>query len=69
MTRNQEDIMWDIHTEVTQSNLWDEFNTQLKKMESQEKHRFKNVCERWEYALYRIQGGEPIPRKELNGKY
>jgi hypothetical protein len=59
MTSNQEDILMDIHTEVTQSNLWEEFNAQLKKMQSQEKHRWKDVCERWEYALYRIKGGEP----------
>lgn len=59
MTSNQEDTLMSIHTEVTQSNLWEEFNAQLKKMQSQEKHKWKDVCERWEYALYRIKGGEP----------
>ena len=58
MTSNQEDTLMSIHTEVTQSNLWEEFNAQLKKMQSQEKHKWKDVCERWEYALYRIKGGK-----------
>lgn len=58
MTSNQEDTLVDIHTEVTQSNLWEEFNAQLKKMSTQPKHKFKDVCEKWEYALYRVKGGE-----------
>ena len=51
----QEDIMYEIHTEVTESGLWDKFNAQLKKMDSQEKHRWKTPSERWEYALNRIK--------------
>ena len=31
MTKQQEDTMYEIHTELTQSGLWDKFNAQLKK--------------------------------------
>ena len=55
MTRQTEDTMYEIYTEVTESKLWDKFNTQLKKMDKQEKHKWKSSVERWEYALKRIK--------------
>ena len=55
MTRQTEDTMYEIYTELTESKLWDKFNKQLKKMSTQEKHKYKDVCERWEYALKRIK--------------
>ena len=55
MTRQQEDTMFEIHTEVTKSGLWVEFNKQLKKMSSQEKHKYKDLCEKWEYAFNKIK--------------
>ena len=60
MSRQTEDTMYEIHTELTESKLWPKFNKQLKKMSTQEKHKYKDVCEKWEYALKRI--------KEDNGK-
>ena len=54
MTSNQEYLLNEIHTEVTQSNLWPVFNAQLKKMDGQSKCKYLSVCERWEYALYRV---------------
>ena len=55
MTRQTEDTMYANHAELTESKLWDKFNAQLKKMDKQEKHKYKEVCERWEYALRRIK--------------
>ena len=55
MTSNQEDTMYEIHTALTESKLWGKFNTQLKKMNTQEKHKWKSSVERWEYALKRIK--------------
>ena len=55
MTKQTEDRMYAIHTELTQSGLWDKFNKQIKKMDTQKKHMWKTVCERWEYALKRIK--------------
>ena len=52
--------MYEIHTEITQSGLKEKFDKQLKKTSKQSKHKWKTVCEKWEYALKRI--------KEDNGK-
>ena len=50
-----EDTMWFIHEEVEKKGLRRKFNKQLKKMETQEKHKHKEVCEMWEYAIKKIQ--------------
>ena len=55
MSSQTEDTLYAIHTEVTQSRLKSEFDKQLKKMSKQSKHKWKTVCERWEYALKRIK--------------
>ena len=55
MTSQDEYILNEIHTEVTQSKLWPKFNAQLKKMSTQPKHKWKSPAERWEYALNRIK--------------
>lgn len=59
MSLKQEDIMYEIYDEVHKKGLKEEFDKQIKKMQSQDKHRFKTVFEKWEYALYRIKGGPP----------
>jgi hypothetical protein len=59
MTSNQEYVMMDIYNKVhSDKKLLTKWNKQIKKMNSQDKHKYKNVCEQWEYALYRIQGGK-----------
>ena len=55
MTSQTEDIMYEIHTALTESKLWDAFNTQIKKMSSQSKHKYKTSSERWEYAYNKIK--------------
>ena len=55
MSKQTEDTMYAIHTEVTQSGLKSKFDRQLKKMSKQPKHKWKTVCEKWEYALQRIK--------------
>tara|TARA_R110001606_G_C14968748_1_gene602863 strand:+ start:216 stop:386 length:171 start_codon:yes stop_codon:yes gene_type:complete len=55
MSSQQEDTMFEIHTEVIQSNLKKIFDKQLKKMLTQDKHKWKTICEKWEYALKRIK--------------
>ena len=55
MTKQTEDILHEIHTELTESKLWNKFNKQIKKMDSQEKHKWKTPVEKWEYALKRIK--------------
>ena len=55
MTKNEEDLLYSIHEEIEKNNLRKKFDKQIKKMESQEKHNHKRVCETWEYALKRIK--------------
>ena len=55
MTSQTEDTLNEIHTELTQSGLWDKFNKQMKKMSTQPKHKWKTICEKWEYALRKIK--------------
>ena len=55
MSANQEDTMYRIYNEIKLKRLRRKFDKQLKKMKTQEKHKYKEVCELWEYALKRIQ--------------
>jgi len=61
MSRQIEDTMYEIHTALTESKLWDVFNEQLKKMRVQDKHKYKTASERWEYAFKKIKknNGQP----------
>jgi hypothetical protein len=53
----QEDQLIEIYHIIEEEGLRSQFDAQCKKMKGQKKHKFKNVCEKWEYALYRIKGG------------
>ena len=55
MTSQTEDIMYEIHTALTESKLWDAFNTQIKKMQTQDKHKWKTPVEKWEYAYDKVR--------------
>ena len=55
MSKQTEDTMYAIHTELTESKLWGKFNAQLKKMSTQPKHKWKSSVEKWEYALKRVK--------------
>jgi hypothetical protein len=57
-----EDKLYEVFEEVQKLGIKAEFDEQLKKMQSQEKHKHKRIYEKWEYALYRIQGGKPKER-------
>jgi hypothetical protein len=59
---HSEDVLVEVYHEVEKSGMRVEFDNQLNKMLSQDKHRFKNVGERWEYALYRIKGGKILDK-------
>jgi len=55
VSKQTEDTIYEIYQEVTQNGLQEKFDIQLKKMHSQDKHKWKTVCEKWEYALKRIK--------------
>ena len=49
-----EDEFYTIYKDVEEKHLKDEFDTQLLKMKYQDKHKFKNVKEKWGYAYLKI---------------
>lgn len=55
MTKNQEDTMYEIHTQLEKLKLNSKFDKQLKKMATQEKHKWKDLCEKWEYAFNKVK--------------
>jgi plasmid replication initiation protein len=59
---HSEDVLVEVYHEVENSGMRVEFDNQLNKMLRQDKHRFKNAAERWEYALYRIKGGKTLDK-------
>ena len=52
-----EDTLWFIYEEVEKKGLRRKFDKQVKKMETQEKHKYKEVHEVWEYALKQVKNG------------
>ncbi len=59
-----DDLFYEIYDEVNSSNLSEEFNIQISKMKFQDKHRYKSIKEKCEYALNKIK--EDIQKKPLN---
>ena len=55
MSKQTEDIMYAIYTEVEQKGLRKKFDKQLKKMQKQSQWKWKTICEKQEYALNQIK--------------
>tara|TARA_R110001592_G_scaffold24896_2_gene95314 strand:+ start:2747 stop:2932 length:186 start_codon:yes stop_codon:yes gene_type:complete len=55
---NSEDRLYDVYYEVENKGLKPLFDKQLENMKYQNKHRYKEIADKWEYALYRIKGGK-----------
>lgn len=51
-----EDSFFEIHNEVESLNLKEQFDKQLSKMRTQDKHKYKSTKEMWEYAAERVKG-------------
>ena len=49
-----EDLWYEIHESIEREGLQKEFEAQLKKMNAQDKHRYKESRDRWEYAYSRV---------------
>lgn len=60
MTKQSEDTMYEIHTKLEELKLRPAFDRQLRKMERQDKHKWKNMCERWEYAFQKISSADSL---------
>ena len=52
-----EDFWWDTHNELVKLGLQKKFDKQIKKMKTQDKHRYKDTREQWAYALDKVKNG------------
>ena len=55
MSKQVEDTMYRIYKEVEEKKLRRKFDKQLKKMETQEHHKYKDARQVWEYALNKVK--------------
>ena len=49
-----EDFWYDIHDSIEKHGLKKEFDQQLNKMSTQDKHQYKDSRERWDYAHKKV---------------
>jgi len=50
-----EDFWWDTHKEIKELGLQKQFDKQINKMKTQEKHKYKDTRDQWAYALKKIK--------------
>ena len=50
-----EDFWWEAHAEIEKLGLRKQFDKQIKKMETQEEHQYKDTKQIWEYALNKLK--------------
>ena len=55
MSSQSEDTMYRIYMEVEKKGLRRKFDKQIRKMETQEKHKYKDPKQVWEYALNKVK--------------
>ena len=60
-----EDLWYEISEDITNKGLKKEFDAHLKKMRSQDKHKHKEVRDRWSYAHNKVIH---LSEKELSNK-
>ena len=60
-----EDLWYEIHDDINKKGLNEEFDAQLKKMRSQDKHKHKEVRDRWSYAHSKVVS---LSNKKLSNK-
>ncbi len=49
-----EDFWYDIAESIQKQDLKREFDAQLKKMNHQDKHRYKDTRDKWQYAYNKV---------------
>tara|TARA_Y100001973_G_C5192356_1_gene331811 strand:+ start:1823 stop:2032 length:210 start_codon:yes stop_codon:yes gene_type:complete len=49
-----EDFWWDVTESIDKAGLRKEFDAQLEKMSTQDKHRYKDTRAKWEYAHKKV---------------
>ena len=49
-----EDVFYEIYNDIHEKGLKTQFDTQLQKMLNQDKHKYKTIKEKWEYAYHKV---------------
>ena len=49
-----EDLWWEISSSIKERGLEKEFDAQLEKMKTQEKHKYRDTRSCWEYAYSKV---------------
>lgn len=49
-SKQTEDLMYEIHTELTQSGLMKQFHKECKKLSTDPDWKWKEISDRWEHA-------------------
>ena len=49
-----EDAFFEIHDDISEKGLKMEFEAQIQKMLTQDKHKYKSTKEMWEYAHHKV---------------
>ena len=57
-----EDVFWEVTRSINEKGLRKEFDAQLEKMSHQDKHRYKETRDKWQYAH------DKVVKENLNGK-
>tara|TARA_S200002703_G_scaffold129534_2_gene116605 strand:+ start:1214 stop:1399 length:186 start_codon:yes stop_codon:yes gene_type:complete len=50
-----EDFFWEITEELKQLGLKEEFEKEVRKLQSNDEFKYKSIKERWEYALNKVK--------------
>ena len=50
-----EDFWWDTHNEIKELGLQKQFDEQIKKMNTQDHHKYKDTRDQWAYALNKVK--------------
>jgi len=55
---SHEDTYYEIYTEVRKQGISEQFYAQLEKMKRQDKHKYKDTKQLWEYAYEKVKKNE-----------
>ena len=53
-----EDLFWEISSSIKEKGLQKQFDKQLEKMRTQDKHKYRDTRSSWEYAYNKVTKNE-----------
>jgi len=55
MSKQTEDLLYEITMSIAKHGIKDQFYNQMKKMKTQDKHKWKTIAEKYEYAYRKVK--------------